>query len=99
MEPYYANESTVGRVRSGEVPFAIEVFEAPGNSMPSGIAVEVGSTVFGLALWRLKVHGERVPGRFIIEDGQFVLVESARGDAPETGGTRKEMMPAVAKMR
>jgi hypothetical protein len=80
MKRYYTDESTVGRVRAGEVPFAIEVFEASGNSTSSGIAFEVGRTVYGLALWRLKVHGEVVPGRFIIDDGLFVLVEPARGD-------------------
>jgi hypothetical protein len=96
METYYANESTVGRVRSGEVPFAIEIFEAPDDSMPSGIAVEVGSTPYGLALWRLKVHGEHVPGRFIIEDGRFALVEPAWGDEDENGLCRTKVPQLVA---
>ena len=74
METYYANESNLGHVRSGEYPFPIGVLLASDDSRPSGIAFEIGSTVDGLALWRLKVHGEHVPGRFIIEDGQFVEV-------------------------
>ncbi len=79
MKSFYANESIVGRVRSGEIPFAIEVFEPSMDGTPSGIAFEVGSMANGLALWRLKVHGEHVPGRFIIDDGQFVPVESELG--------------------
>jgi hypothetical protein len=74
METYYADESNLGHVRSGEYPFPIGVLLASDDSRPSGIAFEIGSTVDGLALWRLKVHGEHVPGRFIIEDGQFVEV-------------------------
>ena len=79
METYYANDSTVGCIRSGEYPFAIGVLLASDDSRPSGIAFEIGSTIDGLAIWRLKVGGERVPGRFIIEDGRFVPVEPMRG--------------------
>ena len=76
MKSYYANESNVGRVRSGEYPFAIEVLVPCDDRRPRGIAFEVGSTVDGLAVWRLKIGGKRVPGRFIVVDGRFDLIES-----------------------
>ena len=79
MKRYYANESTVGRARSGEYPFAIEVRAACDDVRPRGIAIEIGSTVDGLAVWRLKIGGEVVPGRFIVVDGRFDLVESEPG--------------------
>ena len=41
-----------------------------------GIAIEIGSTVDGLAIWRLKIGGKDVPGRFIVVDGRFDRVES-----------------------
>jgi hypothetical protein len=99
MESYYANESTVGRVRSGEIPFAIGVVCPCDDSIPSGIAFEIGNTADGLALWRLKVHGERVPGRFIIEDGLFVLVEPAQGDDDESGVCQMDVPQPVARVR
>jgi hypothetical protein len=79
MESFYANESTVGRVRSGDVPFAIGILRPSDNSRPSGVAFEIGSTVDDLAVWRLKVAGERVPGRFIIVDGRFLPVDDVSG--------------------
>ena len=79
MEYFFANASILGRVRSGEYPFAIGVLEAPDNSMPRGIAFEVGRTDDGLAKWKLKVHGTDVPGRFIIDNGRFVPVEDVQG--------------------
>lgn len=98
METYYANELTVGRVRSGECPFAIGVLLACDDRKPSGIAFEIGSSVDGFALWRLKVNGEHVPGRFIIDDGRFVSVESALGDEEENGVCQIDIPQTVAAM-
>ena len=99
MEAYYANESTVGRVRSGEIPFAIGVVCPCDDSIPSGIAFEIGKTADSLALWRLKVHGEHVPGRFIIVDGLFVLVEPAKRGDDENGVCQMDVQQSVARMR
>jgi len=77
MDYFYPSTLIQGRVRSGEYPFAVGVLEAPDNAMPRGIALEVGRTADGLAKWKLKVSGCELPGRFIIEDGRFVPVESA----------------------
>ena len=63
---------------------------------PSGIAFEIGSTVDGLAVWRLKVDGEHVPGRFTIEEGQFVPVEPAHGEDDENGVCRMDIPQPVA---
>jgi hypothetical protein len=89
MQSYYANEMTVGRVRSGEYPFEIGVLPASHASVPIGIAVEIGITVDGQAVWRLKVGGERVPGRFVIEEGQFIPVEPAQEDENRAGVVRR----------
>jgi hypothetical protein len=89
MEFYCADEMTVGRVRSGEYPFAVRVLRGSRASIPIGIAFEVGITADGLAVWRLKVAGERVPGRFIIEDGVFVPVEPGPGGEKREGVVRR----------
>jgi len=47
--------------------------------MPIGMASAIGRTDDGLAVWRLQVHGADVPGRFVIVDGAFVLVEDEAG--------------------
>jgi hypothetical protein len=79
MEYFFADASIQGRLRSGEYPFAVGVLEAPKNSVPRGIAFEVGRTADGLAKWKLKVHGIDVPGRFIIDNGRFVPIEDVPG--------------------
>lgn len=74
---YFTDTITSGTVRSGEYPFAIGVLRSIDNTTPSGLAFEVGRTADGLAVWRLKIQGTEVPGRFVIVDGRFVAVEDA----------------------
>jgi hypothetical protein len=83
--PYFTDAITTGTVRSGEYPFAIGVLPESDARIPIGIAFEVGITENGFAVWRLKVAGEQVPGRFIIENGLFVPVEPAREDECKEG--------------
>jgi hypothetical protein len=78
--PYFADAITTGTVRSGEYPFAIGVLPESRARIPIGVAFEVGITENGFAVWRLKVGGEQVPGRFIIENGLFVPVEPMQGE-------------------
>jgi hypothetical protein len=77
---YFTNASTQGRVRYRQlVASAIGVIEAADKNVLIGMAYHIGRSTDGLALWRLKVQGADVPGKFIIEDGRFDLVEPARG--------------------
>jgi hypothetical protein len=60
--------------------------ESLGQSMPIGIASEVGRTDEGVAIWRLDVHGVEVPGRWIIVDREF-RPAATTGGADRTGPT------------
>jgi hypothetical protein len=74
---YFTDTITSGTVRSGEYPFAIGVLRSIDNARREGLAIEVGRTADGLAVWRLKIQGTEVPGRFVIIDGRFVVIEHA----------------------
>jgi hypothetical protein len=43
--------------------------------MPIGIASCIGWDTAGLAVWRLTVDGDDVPGRWVIVDREFRPVE------------------------
>ena len=43
--------------------------------MPIGMASQIGRTEGGLAVWRLTVEGDDVPGRWVIVDREFRPVE------------------------
>jgi len=60
-----------GPVRYHELPGAIGVLEAPDRHMPIGMAFEVGRTADGLAVWRLVIDGDDIPGRWVIVDREF----------------------------
>jgi hypothetical protein len=70
-----AHISAAGPVRYRQVPDAIGVLEALDQPMPIGMASEIGRTEGGLAVWRLTVRGADVPGRWVIIDREFRLVE------------------------
>jgi hypothetical protein len=72
---YFTNASRTGTVGFNRFPFAIGILESPDNNMPIGMASQYGRTEIGLAVWKLRVHGVDVPGRFIIVDGAFVAIE------------------------
>ena len=50
---------------------AIGVTEAPGRRMPVGLALRTGWDAAGRALWRLVMHGENVPGCWLVVDREF----------------------------
>ena len=74
---YFTNISTKGKVRYGKFPFAISVLESQDNYLPIGMAFSATATDAGLAIWRLTVRHLRVPGRFVIIDGEFVQIMEA----------------------
>ena len=52
-------------------PDAIGVLESLDRPMPIGMALAVGVDAAGRALWTLSVEGQDLPGRWIVEDGEF----------------------------
>jgi hypothetical protein len=74
---YFTNISTKGKVRYGKFPFAISVLESPSNHVPIGMAFSATATDAGLAVWRLTVDGEKVRGRYVVIDGEFIELSKA----------------------
>ena len=60
-----------GPLLHGIWPDAIGVLEALDRPMPIGMALCVGVDAAGRALWTLSVEGQDLPGRWIVEDGEF----------------------------
>ncbi|HZW33454.1 MAG TPA: hypothetical protein VFF52_22235 [Isosphaeraceae bacterium] len=75
MSRYFAHISAAGPVRYGPVPGSIGVLDSPDHPMPIGMANCTGWDRAGLAVWRLTVEGADVPGRWVIVDREFRLVE------------------------
>jgi len=72
MGPSYANAVPAhGPLRYSEVPGAIGVLVALDKPMPVGLALCVGWDPAVLALWTLTVHGDELPGRWLVIDGEF----------------------------
>jgi hypothetical protein len=70
--PFFATVGPlVGPVCHDDTPGIIDVFEAPDDLMPVGIAACTGQDTKGVAVWRLTVHGDVVPGRWVIIDHAF----------------------------
>ena len=72
---YFTNASGPGPVRYGQLPGSIGVLEAPDKPMPIGMALQIGRTEGGLAVWQLTIDGADVPGRWVIVDREFRPVE------------------------
>jgi hypothetical protein len=70
---YFTNIISKGAVLHNRSRFAIEVKRSPDDSTPIGLAFQVAQNTEGLALWRLRVHGIDLSGRFIVVEGGFVL--------------------------
>ena len=70
-QAYFASISASGPIRYHQYRFAIGVLEAPDNFMPIGMAFGTGRTEDGLKVWKLHVHGDDVPGRWVIVDREF----------------------------
>jgi hypothetical protein len=68
---YYTNIGDRGAVKHNKVSYSIGVLESPHGGLPIGVANCVGEDVNGLAIWELTVRGERIPGRWLIVDGEF----------------------------
>ena len=75
--PYFANIGPkTGPVKYRDrPPGSIGVLESPGNHMPIGQAMCRTWDEQGLAVWTLTVHGEELPGRWVIIDREFRQVQ------------------------
>jgi hypothetical protein len=75
---YFTFDSRSGPVRYGAIHWRIGVDASPAYPDRIGDASEVGITPTGLALWRLRIQGDDVPGLWVVIDGRFVPVEEAK---------------------
>ena len=60
-----------GPLRHGDAPDAIEVLEAPDKPKPIGTAMLARVGAGGVVIWRLVVHGLKVPDEWFVVDRQF----------------------------
>jgi hypothetical protein len=75
---YFSNDSRAGGVRYGAIHWRIGVDSTPFGPLRIGDASEVGKTPSGLALWKLRVQGDEVPGLWVVIDGEFVPVDEVK---------------------
>ena len=69
---YFANAGPDrGPIVCGTTPDAIGMIEDLEKPIPVGMALCVGVDAAGRALWTLSVEGQDLPGRWIVEDGEF----------------------------
>jgi hypothetical protein len=54
---------------------AIGVLQAPEDHMPIGMALGCGPDGAGVATWSLTVRGADLPGRWVVIDREFRLVQ------------------------
>ena len=50
---------------------AIGVLESRDNHMPIGMAISEGPDGAGVTRWRLTVHGDELPGLWVVIDCEF----------------------------
>jgi hypothetical protein len=76
---FFTNASKRGRVRYGDLPGSIDIVDSLDTLIAVGVAVEVGISLRGYVIWSLEVNGAKLPGRFMIVDGEFVRIDSDLG--------------------
>ena len=75
MPDYFAKINRTGGVGCDRLPTRIRVLASLHDRAPIGVASRIGRTEEGLALWRLRVRGANVPGRWVILGKWFVADE------------------------
>jgi hypothetical protein len=76
MPRYFAHISHRGPVKYGDVPSAILVLDSPDQFAPIGKASSRSWNDQGLALWTLLIGKDKLPGRWIIKDREFIPASS-----------------------
>jgi len=72
---YFAHISQKGPVRYGDVPGSIGVLEALDKFMPIGEASRRTHHENGLSVSSLRIGKQEMPGRWVIVDREFKLVQ------------------------
>jgi hypothetical protein len=75
MPDYFARIQVAGGVSSDRLPKRIGVTASLYDRAPIGVASRIGRTEEGLSLWRLRVRGADLPGRWVILGKWFVADE------------------------
>jgi hypothetical protein len=69
---YHASSGPIsGPIMWRDRQAAVGVLEFPGDHTPIGVALEAGWDHAGRSLWRLIVHGDDVPGSWIVVGREF----------------------------
>ena len=72
MAMYFANTGPKrGPYMAWDANAAIGVLESRDNHMPIGMAISEGSDGAGVTRWRLTVHGDKLPGLWVVIDCEF----------------------------
>ena len=74
-QAYYVHISLKGPIRYGAVPGSIGVLESLDKFMPIGEAHSLTWDENGLAVWTIRISKEEIPGRWVIVDREFRLVQ------------------------
>ncbi len=74
-QTYFTKFKAGTPVRFGYGPSSIDVVGGIDDPISIGTASLAGHTDRGYAMWRLRVHGVDVPGRWVIIDRRFVKVK------------------------
>jgi hypothetical protein len=71
----YTNIEHSGPISYGQFPDTIGVWPFPDAPQSIGKAHCVGWTDRRFALWKLAIHGEWIPGRWVILNRQFIEIQ------------------------
>jgi hypothetical protein len=72
MGSYFADVGPLqGPVRYDDAPDTIGVREALEGPTPIGLALCLGWNPDGMAVWKLRIHGADVSGRWVLVDREF----------------------------
>jgi hypothetical protein len=71
MPRYFAHISVAGPVKYDTVPGSIGVLAGPDQFMPIGQAHCLTWNATGLAVWKIFIGKQELPGRWIIVDREF----------------------------
>jgi hypothetical protein len=75
MPDYFARIHLSGAVGCDRLPRKIGVTASLHDPAPIGVASRIGRTEEGLAVWRLRVRGADLPGRWVILGKWFLADE------------------------
>jgi hypothetical protein len=69
---YFADVRAPGPIRHDQAAYTIFITSSPDRLKQIGVAIQVGFMEDGVALWRLRIDGDQIPGLWTIMDRRFV---------------------------